>query len=87
VFLGNVPESLSSAASMKQQGRSRGYIVAAWGTVAVLCTFATIAGYALLGGLSASCVSANLALVATPRPVLLTAVDTARTCSGCTLLE
>jgi zinc transporter, ZIP family len=64
VFLGNVPESLSSAASMKQEGRSRGYVVGAWGAVAVLCTLATIAGYALLGGLSQNMVSAILALAA-----------------------
>jgi len=64
VFLGNVPESLSSAASMKQEGRSRGYILGAWGTVAVLCTIATVAGYALLGGLPQNIVSAILALAA-----------------------
>jgi ZIP family zinc transporter len=64
VFLGNVPESLSSAASMRQEGRSRGYILGAWATVAVVCTAATVAGYALLGGLSQNLVSAVLALAA-----------------------
>jgi ZIP family zinc transporter len=64
VFLGNVPESLSSAASMHQEGRSRAYIVGMWSAVAVACTLATIAGYALLGGLSSNWISAVLALAA-----------------------
>ena len=64
VFLANVPESLSSAASMREEGRSRTYILVAWGGVAVACTLATIAGYALLGGLSPHWISAVLALAA-----------------------
>ena len=64
VFLGNVPESLSSAAAMREEGRSRGYILTTWGIVAVICTLATVAGYALLQGLSPNLVSAILALAA-----------------------
>jgi ZIP family zinc transporter len=64
VFLGNVPESLSSAAAMRDEGRSRAYIIGVWAAVAVACTLAAVAGYALLGGLSANWISAVLALAA-----------------------
>jgi ZIP family zinc transporter len=64
VFLSNLPASISSAVGMRQEGRSRGYIVAVWGAVAVTCTLATVAGYALLGGLSPDLISAMLALAA-----------------------
>ena len=64
VFLGNVPESISSAVGMRQEGRSRTYIVGVWGAVTVGCVLATVAGHALLGGLSPNMVSAVLALAA-----------------------
>jgi ZIP family zinc transporter len=64
VFLSNLPSSISSVVGMRQEGRSTGYIVAVWGIVAVACTLATVAGYALLGGLSARLVGALLALAA-----------------------
>ena len=64
VFLGNVPESISSAVGMRQEGRSRVYVLAVWGAVAVVCTLATVLGYALLGDLSARWVGALLALAA-----------------------
>jgi hypothetical protein len=49
VFLGNLPESISSTVGMRQEGRSRTYILAAWGIVAVACTLASVLGYTLLG--------------------------------------
>jgi ZIP family zinc transporter len=64
VFLSNVPESISSAVSMRQEGRSRGYILGVWSVVAVVCVLATVAGYALLGGLSPNMISAVLAFAA-----------------------
>jgi zinc transporter, ZIP family len=64
VFLGNVPESLGSAASMREEGRSNRYIIGVWLIVAVICIIATVAGYALLSGLSAELTSAILALAA-----------------------
>jgi len=36
VFLSNVPEGLSSAAGMRQAGRSRGYVFGVWGIIAAL---------------------------------------------------
>jgi ZIP family zinc transporter len=64
VFLANVPESLGSVGAMPEEGRSRGYIIGVWTTVGVVCVLATVAGYALLGGLSPGWVSAILALAA-----------------------
>jgi ZIP family zinc transporter len=64
VFLGNVPESLGSAAAMRDEGRSRGYIIGVWTAVGVVCTTATVAGYALLSGLSPGLTSGILALAA-----------------------
>jgi ZIP family zinc transporter len=64
VFLGNFPASMSSAVGMRKEGRTRTYILAAWGTVAVACTIATVLGYALLSGLSPNLTGAMLALAA-----------------------
>ena len=64
VFLGNVPESLGSAAARRDEGRSRGYIVGVWTAVGLVCVAATVAGYALLSGLSPGMTSAILALAA-----------------------
>jgi zinc transporter, ZIP family len=64
VFLGNVPESLGSAVGMRHAGRSRRHIVTVWGSAALTCSLATVAGYALLGGLSANLTGALLALAA-----------------------
>jgi ZIP family zinc transporter len=64
VFLGNLPGSMSSAVGMRQEGRSRIYIIAAWGTVALACTLATVLGYGLLSGLPPHLTAALLALAA-----------------------
>jgi ZIP family zinc transporter len=64
VFLANVPESLGSTGAMREEGRSRGYIIGVWTGVAIACVLATMAGYALLGGLSPGWISAILALAA-----------------------
>ncbi len=64
VFLGNLPESISSSVGMRQEGRSPAYILAVWGVAAIATTLASVAGYALLGGLSPDMVSAILALAA-----------------------
>ena len=64
VFLGNVPASMSSAVGMRDEGRSRTYVLAAWGSVALACTLATVLGFVLLAGLSPTLTSAMLALAA-----------------------
>jgi zinc transporter ZupT len=55
---------LVGTGAMREEGRSRGYIIGVWTGVAVACVLATVAGYALLAGLSPSWVSAVLALAA-----------------------
>jgi ZIP family zinc transporter len=50
VFLSNVPEGLSSAAGMKQAGRTPGYIFGVWGAIAVISGIAALLGNLLLAG-------------------------------------
>ena len=64
VFLSNLPATISSSVGMRQEGHSRTYIIAVWSIVAIACTLAAVAGYALLGGLSPNMISAMLALAA-----------------------
>jgi zinc transporter, ZIP family len=64
VFLSNLPSSISSTIGMRQEGRSRAYIITVWGVVTLACTAAAAAGYALLSGLSPDWISAMLALAA-----------------------
>jgi ZIP family zinc transporter len=47
VFVSNLPEGLGSAAEMQDAGRSRRSIIGLWVIVAVCCTLATVAGYAM----------------------------------------
>lgn len=64
IFLGNLPESMSSAVSMRKEGRSRGFILMLWGGTALVCTAATVIGYAALSGLAPNWISALLAFAA-----------------------
>lgn len=64
IFLGNFPESISSSISMREEGRSRRYIALMWIVATVVCTLASIAGYALLRGLPPNWISALLAFAA-----------------------
>lgn len=64
VFLGNLPESIASSVGMREEGRSSRYILALWGTAAGVCTLASVAGFALLGGLASEWRGALLALAA-----------------------
>ena len=50
VFISNVPEGLSSAAGMKNNGRSARYVFGVWGGIAVASGLAALLGYVLLGG-------------------------------------
>ncbi|WP_422750737.1 ZIP family metal transporter [Micromonospora sp. WMMD1219] len=49
VFLSNVPEGLSSAAGMRQAGRTRRYVFGLWTAIALISGAASLAGYTLLG--------------------------------------
>jgi zinc transporter, ZIP family len=52
VFLSNIPEGLSSAAGMKNAGRSTASILALWGGVTLVSALAALLGYFFLDGAS-----------------------------------
>ena len=52
VFLSNVPEGLSSAAGMKEAGRSARFIFGIWAGIAVISSIAALVGYALVSRLA-----------------------------------
>jgi zinc transporter, ZIP family len=64
IFLGNLPESMSSSVAMRREGRSRRYIAGVWTGAAVVCVLASVAGYGLLGGMPPQVISGVLALAA-----------------------
>ena len=64
VFLSNVPEGLSSAAGMKQAGRSKTYVLALWGAVTLASTLAAMFGYLFLAGASGNVIAAIQAFAA-----------------------
>lgn len=53
VFVSNLPEAIGSASDMLAARRPRGEILRLWIGVAVVCTLATIAGFALAEAVSA----------------------------------
>ncbi|MBN8226559.1 hypothetical protein JYK02_03445 [Corallococcus macrosporus] len=64
VFLSNVPEGLSSAAGMKQAGRSRGYVFGVWGGIALISGLASLLGYVVFRGFDPSVVAGTTAVAA-----------------------
>jgi zinc transporter, ZIP family len=64
VFLSNVPEGLSSAAGMRQAGRSRLYVFGVWGGIAFVSALAAIAGDVVFSGLSADVIAGTTAVAA-----------------------
>ncbi|NES26139.1 ZIP family zinc transporter [Micromonospora terminaliae] len=64
VFLSNVPEGMSSAAGMRQAGRSRRYVFLLWTAIALVSGAAALAGYALLGGAPPALLAGITALAA-----------------------
>ena len=64
VFLSNVPEGLSSAAGMKQAGRSAGYVFGVWTGIAVLSGLAALAGYSLFSGFPPPIIAGTMAVAA-----------------------
>jgi zinc transporter, ZIP family len=47
IFVSNLPEAMGSASSMRSAGHSSGAVVRLWASVAVICTLATVAGFAM----------------------------------------
>jgi ZIP family zinc transporter len=64
VFLSNIPEGLSSAAGMKQAGRSTTYIFGIWGSIALISGIAALLGYALFSHFSVEVIAATTAVAA-----------------------
>ncbi|WP_433284415.1 ZIP family metal transporter [Micromonospora sp. CA-244673] len=64
VFLSNVPEGLSSAAGMRQAGRTRRYVFLLWTAIALVSGVAALAGYTLLGGAPPAVLAGITALAA-----------------------
>lgn len=74
IFLSNLPEGLSSAAGMKQAGRSPRYIFGVWGGIAVICGVASLVGYWAFRDCSGNVVAATTAVAA--GAILAMLVDT-----------
>ncbi len=47
IFISNVPEATGSATEMHEHGASRGRVLGLWTAVAIVCTAATVIGWAL----------------------------------------
>ena len=64
VFLSNVPEGLSSAAGMKQAGRSARFIFGVWAGIAVISSIAALIGYATVSSFAPAWIAAVTAFAA-----------------------
>lgn len=64
IFLSNIPEGLSSAAGMKQSGRSMRYIFGVWGTITLLSGVASLIGYTVFRNFSVEVIAATTAVAA-----------------------
>lgn len=64
IFISNVPEGLSSAAGMKQAGRSAGYVFGVWGAIAVASGLSALVGYVALDGVSPTVIALITAVAA-----------------------
>ncbi|HET8660164.1 MAG TPA: hypothetical protein VFM55_14340 [Micromonosporaceae bacterium] len=64
IFLSNLPESLVGAASMREQGRSVGFVLGTWTAAAVLLALAVVVGRGALAGVDGAGVSLPLAFAA-----------------------
>jgi zinc transporter, ZIP family len=64
VFLSNIPEGLSSAAGMRQAGRTRRYVFLLWTGIALISGLAALVGNTLLGGAPPEALAAITALAA-----------------------
>lgn len=74
ILLSNIPEGMSSAAGMKQAGRSAAYIFGIWGGIAATSGLGAMIGYAGFQHLSEEVVAATMAIAA--GAILTMLVDT-----------
>jgi zinc transporter, ZIP family len=52
IFVSNLPEAIGSASEMRAQGRRKETLLRLWIAVAVVCTLASVAGFAIADSLS-----------------------------------
>jgi ZIP family zinc transporter len=64
IFISNLPEGLSSAAGMKRNGRSAGYVFGVWGGIAVASGLAGLLGCLLLESASSAAIAVITAVAA-----------------------
>ena len=64
IFISNLPEGLSSAAGMKANGRSAGYVFGVWSAIAVASGVAGLAGVLFLEGASPATIAVITAVAA-----------------------
>ena len=64
VFLSNVPEGLSSAAGMRQAGRSSRYIFQVWGGITLVSGLASLLGYVVFRNFSDGVIASTMAVAA-----------------------
>ena len=64
IFISNLPEGLSSAASMKAAGRSASHVFGIWIVIALLSGLASLAGYSVFANLSVEVQAATTAVAA-----------------------
>lgn len=64
VFISNVPEGLSSAASMRNAGRTASRVMMLWAVIAVICGLSSVAGYAIFGEFSDFTIAATTTVAA-----------------------
>jgi ZIP family zinc transporter len=74
VFLSNIPEGLSSAAGMKEEGRSVTFVVGLWSAIAAVAGLASWFGYVAFDGVDPALVSGVQATAA--GAILTMVVDT-----------
>ncbi len=64
IFVSNFPEALVGSASMREQGRSAGFVLGTWGVCAVLLTIAVLVGAGPLSSADPTTISLPLAFAA-----------------------
>lgn len=74
VFLSNLPEGLASAAGMKAEGKSAGFVFLLWGAIALAAGAASLGGYLAFDGVDPAGVAAVQAVAA--GAILAMIVDT-----------
>ncbi|HEY0131887.1 MAG TPA: ZIP family zinc transporter [Allosphingosinicella sp.] len=74
VFLSNLPEGLASAAGMKAEGKSAGFVFLLWGAIALASGAAALGGYLAFDGVDPPAIAAVQAVAA--GAILAMIVDT-----------